>query len=228
VFLLYRKLSWSVCWHDWRQKVKSQQLTAFKCLQSVWVRRKSTPRYETNGWRRSEKLASNWFYSLVAVLCEVLTFWNVTPYILTEVQRRFGPTYCLHLHRRKYRKEPTKNCCLPTTIKMAAVCSFKTLNYRTTWSHASEENTLVLIRGFSFLGLHFEIIRNVARQRAEQPKNRCSIPDGEGIFFFSPQRSNRLRGPPSLLSKAYQMLFAREHGDRSLKLTTHFHLVPKW
>jgi hypothetical protein len=158
VSLSRRKLSWSACWHDRRQNVKCQQLTAFKRFQSGLGENPRLALYDSNGCRRSEKQTGSWFCSLVAVLGEVLTaitvFWNVTPYSLTGIHGRFGPTYCLHLHRQKYTKNLGATaacfvCCLPTTIKMVAVCSFKTsVNYRTTRSHTSEEYTRIIYSWF--------------------------------------------------------------------------------
>jgi hypothetical protein len=35
---------------------------------------------------------------LIAFATKSAAFWDVTPYILVEVYRYFGGTYCLHLH----------------------------------------------------------------------------------------------------------------------------------
>jgi hypothetical protein len=51
------------------------------------------------------------------------------------------------------------------------------------------------------------------------------IPGGGWAFFSSPLRPERLWGPPSLLSNAYQGLFPWGYSGRGVKLTTH-HLVP--
>jgi hypothetical protein len=45
-------------------------------------------------------------------------------------------------------------------------------------------------------------------------------------FFSSPPRPDRLWGPPSLLFNGYQGLFQWRQSGRSVKLTTHLHLVP--
>jgi hypothetical protein len=54
-----------------------------------------------------------------------------------------------------------------------------------------------------------------------------SIPGRGKIFFFTPQRPDRLWGPPSLLSNGYRGIFPRGLCGRSVKLTTHLHLVPR-
>jgi hypothetical protein len=45
-------------------------------------------------------------------------------------------------------------------------------------------------------------------------------------FFFSPPRSDRFWGPPSLLSNGYQGFFPWGQSGRVVKLTTQFHLAP--
>jgi hypothetical protein len=47
------------------------------------------------------------------------------------------------------------------------------------------------------------------------------------IFSCVPLRSERLWGPPSLLSNEYEGLFPWGESDRGLKLTAHLHLVPR-
>jgi hypothetical protein len=46
-------------------------------------------------------------------------------------------------------------------------------------------------------------------------------------FFSSPQHPDRLSGPPSLLSNAYLELFPLGYSGRSVKITTHLHIVPR-
>jgi hypothetical protein len=57
---------------------------------------------------------------------------------------------------------------------------------------------------------------------------RSSIPGRGNIFFSPPQRSYLLWRPPRLLSDGYRELFSRGKSNRSLTLTTHFHLEPRW
>jgi hypothetical protein len=45
--------------------------------------------------------------------------------------------------------------------------------------------------------------------------------------FSTPQRSDRLSGPPSLHSNGYWGLFPRRKSGRGVKLTTHLHIVPR-
>jgi len=40
--------------------------------------------------------------------------------------------------------------------------------------------------------------------------DRCSIPNGAEMFFFSPPRPDRFWGSPSLLSNGYRGCFSRE------------------
>jgi hypothetical protein len=46
-------------------------------------------------------------------------------------------------------------------------------------------------------------------------------------FVIYLQRSNRLWGPPNLLSNGYQMLFHPGHSEWGVKLNTHLYLVPR-
>jgi hypothetical protein len=46
-------------------------------------------------------------------------------------------------------------------------------------------------------------------------------------FFSSPPCPDRIWGVPSLLSNGYQGLFPWGQSGRGVKLTTHFHLVPR-
>jgi hypothetical protein len=56
--------------------------------------------------------------------------------------------------------------------------------------------------------------------------------DGPGLipgtarFFFSQQRPDRFWGPLSLLANGFRELFPWRYRCRSVKLTTHLHLVP--
>jgi hypothetical protein len=50
---------------------------------------------------------------------------------------------------------------------------------------------------------------------------------GSARFFSSPQRSDRLCGPPSLPSNATRGLFPQEYRIQGVKLTTPLHLVPR-
>jgi hypothetical protein len=70
--------------------------------------------------------------------------------------------------------------------------------------------------------------------RATEPRPIVSIKylyvDGPGSIrisagFFSSQRPDRLWGLPSLLFNGYRGFFPRGQSDRSVKLTTHLHLV---
>jgi hypothetical protein len=54
-----------------------------------------------------------------------------------------------------------------------------------------------------------------------------SIPDKDKRFFFTPQRPDRLWGPPSLLSNGYCGLFHWGQSGRGVKLTTNSHLVQR-
>jgi hypothetical protein len=46
-------------------------------------------------------------------------------------------------------------------------------------------------------------------------------------FFSPPRRSDRLWGPSNLVSNCYRGSFPRGWSGRSVKLTTHFYLVPR-
>jgi hypothetical protein len=49
--------------------------------------------------------------------------------------------------------------------------------------------------------------------------SRVRLQVGAGIFFFSPPRPDRVRGPPSLLSNTHRGLFLQELSGRGVKLT---------
>jgi hypothetical protein len=56
---------------------------------------------------------------------------------------------------------------------------------------------------------------------------RGSIPDTGKTLFSSPQRPDRLWGPPSLLSNGYRRFFPVGQSGRGVNLTAHLHLVPR-
>jgi hypothetical protein len=55
-----------------------------------------------------------------------------------------------------------------------------------------------------------------------------SIPGRVKKYFSSPHCPDRLWSPPSLLSKDYWKVFPWGWSGRSLKLTTHLRVVPRW
>jgi len=72
--------------------------------------------------------------------------------------------------------------------------------------------------------------QKVARQlrlQARQPRNRGSIPGRTRDFFFSPKRTDRLWGPPSLVINGIQRFFPLGQSYRAVKLTTHLHPQPR-
>ena len=62
----------------------------------------------------------------------------------------------------------------------------------------------------------------MTRLRAEQPKIRLT-----DDFSSSSKRLNRLWDPLSLLFEEYLRLFPRGENGRTVKMTTHFHLMPR-
>jgi hypothetical protein len=46
-------------------------------------------------------------------------------------------------------------------------------------------------------------------------------------FFSIPQRSDRFRDPPTLVSNGYRGILSFGKSGRNVKLTTHFHPVPR-
>jgi hypothetical protein len=58
-------------------------------------------------------------------------------------------------------------------------------------------------------------------------RNRSSIAGKGNRFVSSPQRPDRLWGPPSVLSNGHHGLFARGQNGQCVKLTTHVPLVPR-
>jgi hypothetical protein len=66
----------------------------------------------------------------------------------------------------------------------------------------------------------------VTRLRAEQPKIRL-IPVRTDDFSSSSKRPNRLWDSLSLIFEEYLRLFPRGENGRTVKLTTHFHLMPR-
>jgi len=62
----------------------------------------------------------------------------------------------------------------------------------------------------------------VTRLRDEQPKIRSTYD-----FSSSSKRQNRLWDPPSLLFEGYVRLFPRGENGRTVKMTTHFHLIQR-
>jgi len=48
-----------------------------------------------------------------------------------------------------------------------------------------------------------------------------------GNFISSPQRPDRLWGPPSILYSAYRELFPSGQSGRGMGLNTHLHLMPR-
>ena len=71
--------------------------------------------------------------------------------------------------------------------------------------------------------------QKVARQlrlQARQPRNRGSISGRKIDFFFSPKRTDRLWGSPSLVFNESQRFFPLGQSYQAVKLTTHLHPQP--
>jgi hypothetical protein len=70
------------------------------------------------------------------------------------------------------------------------------------------------------------IAQSVSR-RAYGVEGQGSIPGRGKIFYSTPQRTDRLWIPPSLLADGYTLLFPRGYSGWGLKLSTHLYLVPR-
>jgi hypothetical protein len=84
-----------------------------------------------------------------------IIFWDITPCSLLIVNRRFGGTYCLHIHgrRNKFSKKPASKQVesrillaefISLTLTMEAICSSETSidTQRTTLRYIPEDDTL--------------------------------------------------------------------------------------
>jgi hypothetical protein len=68
---------------------------------------------------------------LTTITMKSTIFWDVMPYNSVDVHRRFGGTYCFHLHCRSL----LDVCFLCSTVNIHAVRSSETVNYETTRRH---------------------------------------------------------------------------------------------
>lgn len=66
----------------------------------------------------------------------------------------------------------------------------------------------------------------MTRRQDESPRNRSSIPSRAKTFVTPAKRRERLRGPSSLFFQRCMGFLLQEQSGRSMKLTTHAHLVP--
>jgi hypothetical protein len=76
-------------------------------------------------------------------------FWDITPYSLFNVNRRFGGIYRLQIQGRisrpRYQRENRwQSCSAYSTLMTEAICSFETSVefQRTTWRYIPEDSTL--------------------------------------------------------------------------------------